>query len=325
MNAPGPALDRIPLQPAEDAPLWIVVNGASGHQDADEACVTIAGLCDEAGRTHDFLRIPDPGRIAEVAAEAVRRAKAVNGIVVAVGGDGTLSAVAQAALDRGCAFAALPQGTFNYFGRTHGIPQDLGAAVRGLLRATLQPVQVGRVNGRVFLVNASLGLYPELLEDREAAKQAFGRSRWVAMLAGLRTLMHGARRLQVDVDSEGGRRTVRTSTLFVGNNALQFARLGIGEDAAPGRGRLAGIIIRPATRLALLGLALKGALGRLGDAENIESFAFSRLTVSPRGRRRIKVAIDGEILWLRSPLRFEVSPESLSLMLPPPEHRVPVE
>ncbi len=324
MNAPGPALDRIPLQPAPDAPLFIVINGASGHQDADDACATITGLCAEAGRSHEVLRIPQPERTADVAAEAVKRAKAAHGIVVAVGGDGTLSAVAQAALDGGCAFAALPQGTFNYFGRTHGIPQDLGLAVRGLLRASLKPVQVGRLNGKVFLVNASLGLYPTLLEDREAAKQEFGRSRWVAMLSGLRTLMHGARRLQLEIHSEGDRRSVRTSTLFVGNNALQLAQIGIDEGTALGQGRLAGIIIKPATRLALLGLALRGALGRLGAAENIDSFAFSRLTVSPRGRGRMKVAIDGEILWLRPPLVFEVAPEPLPLMLPLPEDRAEV-
>lgn len=310
---------------ATDAPFFIVINGASGNQDADAACATIARLCDVAGRTATFLRVSDPGGIAESASEAVRRAQADGGIVVAVGGDGTLNAVAQAAVGSGCAFAVLPQGTFNYFGRTHGIPQDLEAAMRGLLQASVTPVQVGRVNGRVFLVNASLGLYPKLLEDREAAKQEYGRSRGVALLSALRTLASGARRLALDIAAGGDHRRVRTSTLFVGNNALQLARIGIDEAAVLGQGELAGLMIKPASRLALLGLALRGALGRLGAAENIESFVFRRMTVAPRGRRRIKVAIDGEVVWMRSPLVFEVAPEPLPLMLPPPGLRVPVE
>ena len=78
----------------------------------------------------------------------------------------------------------VPQGTFNYFARTHGIPADQTEAVGLLLRAAPTPVQVARINDRVFLVNASLGLYPDLLEDREAFKARFGRSRGVAFVAG---------------------------------------------------------------------------------------------------------------------------------------------
>lgn len=325
MDATLAATDRIRTPPAPDAPLYIVINGASGQQDADATCDTLARLCDEAGRRHAFLRVPGPGQIDRVAAGAVARARADGGIVVAVGGDGTLNAVAQAVFGSGCAYAVLPQGTFNYFGRTHGIPQDLEAAMRGLLQASVTPVRVGRVNGRVFLVNASLGLYPKLLEDREAAKQEYGRSRGVALLSALRTLVSGARRLVLDIAAGGDRRRVRTSTLFVGNNALQLARIGIDEAAVLGQGELAGLMIKPASRLALLGLALRGALGRLGAAENIESFVFRKMTVAPRGRRRIKVAIDGEVVWMRSPLVFEVAPEPLPLMLPPPVLRVAVE
>ena len=312
-------------QPATDAPLYIVLNGASGQQDADGARAIIAALCTQSGRRVEFLRIPRPDQIARVAADAVARARADGGIVVAVGGDGTLNAVAQAVLGSGCAYAVLPQGTFNYFGRAHGIPQDLEAAVQGLLRASVAPVQVGRVNGHAFLVNASLGLYPRLLEDREEAKREFGRSRGVALLSALRTLAAGARRLSLDIASGDDRRSLRTSTLFVGNNPLQLERIGLHEGKSLRQGELAGLVIRPASRWALLGLALRGALGRLGEAANIESFLFRRLVVSPRGRRRIKVAIDGEILWMRTPLVFDVAPEPLPLMLPPPELRVAVE
>jgi hypothetical protein len=90
--------------------------------------------------------------------------------VVAAGGDGTINTVAHEAVRQGCLFGVLPQGTFNYFGRTHGIPEDLAEAVRALLRARVTPVQVGMVNDRIFLVNASVGLYPQLLEAREHDK-----------------------------------------------------------------------------------------------------------------------------------------------------------
>ncbi|HEX5693571.1 MAG TPA: diacylglycerol kinase family protein, partial [Arenimonas sp.] len=238
-NAPAP----LPA-PAPDAPLFIVINQGSGKHEGETPRETIAALLEAAGRRHEFIVIEDAGDIAGVAEAAVARAKAEQGIVVAVGGDGTLNAVAQAVIGSGCAYGVLPQGTFNYFGRTHGIPQELAGSVPALLRAGVEPVQVGRVNGHVFLVNASLGLYPEILQDREGFKKKLGRSRWVAIYSGLRTLMREGRQLHLEIESENERRRVRTPSLFIGNNRLQLDRLGLPEEAALASGRLAGIMVR---------------------------------------------------------------------------------
>ena len=70
-------------------------------------------------------------------------------IVVAAGGDGTINAVAQAALGRDCTFGVLPKGTFNYFSRTHGIPADTGEGMKVVLQGSAQPVQVGLVNNHL--------------------------------------------------------------------------------------------------------------------------------------------------------------------------------
>lgn len=151
---------------------------------------------------------------------------------MAAGGNGTLNAVARAVLGSGVPFGILPQGTFNFFGRAHGIPQDAHAATRCLFDARIEPVQVGLLNDRLFLVNASLGLYPQLLEDREAYKQRYGRSRMVALWSGLVTLLRAPPQLTLQLEHGGQARTLRTPTLVVGNNALQLERLGIAEAAA---------------------------------------------------------------------------------------------
>ena len=122
------------------------------------------------------------------------RAPAPKRIVVGAGGDGTLNTVAAAVLGQGVPFGILPQGTFNYFGRRYGISQETEVALRAAARQ-VRPVQVGLLNDRPFLVNASLGLYPQLLEDREAFKQKFGRNRLVALWSGLVTLMRAPRQL----------------------------------------------------------------------------------------------------------------------------------
>lgn len=286
----------------------------------------MARAFEDAGRRFAFFQIDDPADIPRLAQQAVERAQAEGGVVVAAGGDGTISAVASAVLGSGCPFGVLPQGTFNYFGRVHAIPQDTLAAAKALLGAHIEPVQVGKINGKVFLVNASLGLYPKLLEDREAWKQQFGRSRFVAFLSGLATLFKGARQLQLHVESAGQVAALRTPTLFVGNNHLQLERVGIDENDADAvrHGQLTAIVVKPIGTLALFWLLVRGLAGRLGDAQNIDSFSCRRLTVTPRGLKRIKVATDGEITWMRPPLIFEVAPEPLLLMVPSEADRAEV-
>ncbi len=304
---------------AAPPPLFIVFNIGSGHGDAAAARAAITDACAAAGRSVKLMVVDDPKRIGHVAREAVRLARDVGGIVVAAGGDGTINAVAQATLGSGCAFGVLPQGTFNYFSRTHGIPADTAAAMQVLLFEAAAPVQVGLVNEQLFLVNASLGLYPTLLEDREAWKRQLGRSRLVAFGAGLLTLLRGARSLRLHIEVQGQMRDVRTPTLFVGNNALQLAQLGFPEAQAVERGELAAITLRPVGRLRILGLVLRGALGQLGDADQVTSFSFRELVVRRAralGRRSVKVATDGEITWQSQPLRFRVSREPLLLIRP---------
>jgi diacylglycerol kinase family enzyme len=311
---------------ARRGPLLIVINAGSGHHNSDDEQAVMARVFTQAGREFEFLSVDTPAQIDEVARRAVRQAKAQGGVVVAAGGDGTINAVARAVLGSGCPFGVLPQGTFNYFGRVHAIPQETEAAARALVGASVSPVQVGQVNGRLFLVNASLGLYPQLLEDREAWKQQFGRSRLVAFVSGMASMLQTRSQLQLQIESAGQVAALRTPTLFVGNNHLQLTRVGIAEKDANAvvHGQLAGVVVRPIGTLALFGLLLRGLLGRLGDADNIHSFSFRRLTVTPRGRRRVKVATDGEVCWMQAPLVFEVADQPLLLMVPALADRVEV-
>jgi diacylglycerol kinase family enzyme len=306
---------------AAKPPLFIVLNAGSGRTAASETRAIIENVLGAAGREHVLTVVDEPSRIVAIAAETVARAKAAGAIVVAAGGDGTLNAVAQATLGSGCVFGVLPQGTFNYFGRAHGIPSDTAAATEVLLTGLPQPVQVGLVNERIFLVNASLGLYPQLLEDREAWNRQYGRSRVVALVAGLATVLRHRRHLRIAIECYGQTRDVRTRTLFVGNNPLQLKQIGIPLADALSMGQLAAIMLRPVGSFPMLWLLARGALGKLGEADNVISFGFDGITVrraTLSRSKRIKVATDGEIAWLDAPVRFRVSPEPLHLIKPVP-------
>lgn len=288
----------------------------------------VAQACTAAQRDFEWLVAAHPQDLADTARRAVRLAQQSGGIVVAAGGDGTLNTVAQAVLASGCAFGVLPLGTFNYFSRTHGIPTDVADALQLLLQGRAQPVQVGLVNERLFLVNASLGLYPALLEEREQVKSRWGRHRLVALGAGLMTLLRGHRNLHLKMSTAGIARDVRTPTLFVGNNALQMEQLGLPQARAIDRGHLAAVALRPIGRVAMLSLVARAVAGVLGRAQEVVDFGFRQLSVAatrPLGARRMKVAVDGEVSWMTLPLNFRVSPQPLMLIRPegPAPERAP--
>jgi diacylglycerol kinase family enzyme len=179
-------------------------------------------------------------------------------------------------------------------------------------------VQVGLVNGSVFLVNASLGLYPQSLEDREEEKQRHGRSRLVAAWAALVTILHDYQPMLIKLQHEGRTHELRTLTLFVGNNRLQLEQIGLDESEIVEDGKLAAIVLPPVSTLTLLRLVALGAMGKLGRARGVRHFAFSSITVAPSNRRvrRVKIAIDGEIKWMQTPIEFSVAPGPLLLLKP---------
>lgn len=301
-------------------PAYVVCNSGSGRADQQTKQEHIATAFQRAGRAFELLLVEKSHTLPETAARAVALATKNDGVVVAAGGDGTINAVAHATLPSGRPFGVVPQGTFNYFSRNHGVPLDIDAAVQAIVDPRIKPVNVGQVNGHSFLVSASVGLYPKLIEEREVHfNQKFGRSRLVAIYSGIATVLREHRDLLLRLEHHNESQLMRTPTLQVNSNALQLREVGLPEAPAVEQGSLAAVIVKPTTKWQLLGLVLRGALGRLGDTDNVVSFAFKQLTVKPwlsYGRTRMKVAIDGEIHWLRAPLVFALAPQPLLLMLP---------
>jgi len=309
------------LDPA--AALLFVINSAAGALDIDAKRAVIEAALVARGRSGELL-VCRPAELLHVATEAAAAALARGAAIVAVGGDGSLNTVAQAAHAAGCAMGVIPYGTFNYFARTHGIPTDPAAAMRLLLDARPMPVQVAAINDQVFLVNASLGVYPELLQDREAYKARFGRSRWVAFVAACATLLRAQRRLRLHIEMGDTVRDVQTLTLFVGNNRLQLQQFGAEPQdtlaGTPGDGSMAAVMLRPISSLSMIGLLLHGAMGRLGEAAGVEGFEFQHMVVKPAlapGHRDVVVAFDGEVAHMRSPIDIRVLDKPLYLLQAP--------
>lgn len=302
------------------ATLLFVINASAGAFDLDAKRAVIQSALAAQERTGELLAC-QPTNLAQVAAEASAAAAARGSAVIAVGGDGSLNTVAQAAHAAGCPMGVVPYGTFNYFARTHGLATEPAAAVQQLLNVSPMPVQVGAINDRIFLVNASLGVYPELLKDREAYKARFGRSRWVAFIAACTTLLRAQRRLRLHIEMGTAVRDVQTLTLFVGNNQLQLQQFGAEPEdtiaGTPGDGSLAALMLKPIGTLSMIRLMLHGAMGRLGEAAGVEGFEFQHMVVKPTlapGHKEIVVAFDGEVALMHSPIDIRVLEKPLYLL-----------
>ncbi|MGE0799981.1 MAG: diacylglycerol kinase family protein [Lautropia sp.] len=304
---------------AEQRPLFIVVNAGSGAAAGAAKVGLLHQGFGRSGRRYQLLIARRGRAIARIAEQAASLARQHDGVLVVAGGDGTINAVGRLAVRDQLPFGIVPEGTFNYLSRAHGIPQDAPAAIECVLGGVIREVQAGLLNDRMFFVNGSVGLYPKLLEDREAYKRRYGRNRLVATWSAVVTLLHQSRQLEIDLTADGETRHRRTPTLFVANNRLQLEQVGIADAAALDAGQLVAITAAPLGIGSSLKLMARGFLGRLGDAPEVSSFAFRSMTVTiGRGRRlrRIKVATDGEIGFVHAPLQFRTSPKPLRLIVP---------
>ncbi|WP_010140334.1 diacylglycerol/lipid kinase family protein, partial [Oceanicola sp. S124] len=206
--------------------------------------------------------------------------------VVAAGGDGTVMAMADALHGQQAALAALPMGTFNYFTRGLGLPEVPEEAARALLEATPNDIRVATVNGQVFLNNASLGIYPSILKQREDVYRRFGRRRLMAHWSVVRTFWRFQRPMRLVLEApEGGARRVRTPLLFVARSAYQLERFNLAGREAIHKDRLAVLIGRGESRAALFRLAWRLITRTMQEGRDYELVEASRIRVETASRR----------------------------------------
>lgn len=302
-------------------PFFVILNMRSGLDNNQEVMEAIKQKFAACGREYSIFPVKNPRQLQKITLSALELAKQADGVIVASGGDGAINCVVNHAYHCGCPVGLLPQGTFNLFARTHAVPETIGQALDVLLKGYFEPVQLGLINDRIFLVNGSLGLYPRVLEDREAFKRQFGRSRAKALLATLISLLKDYRFMRLNLQGEKGHMELSTYTLFVGNNRLQLEQIGIDGSENLNTGKLAAIILKPVGRTQMLKLIWNSAFSMLGDDENVEHFYFEKLHVQRRGfyRHRVKVALDGEVFKIRMPLIIQIAKNPLNLIKPEPD------
>jgi diacylglycerol kinase family enzyme len=276
---------------------------SAGRQEAVEQAVARAGLDAEV------LMIPG----AEIP-EAAERAAAAGRVLVAAGGDGTVSTVAAVAVRTGSDLGVLPLGTLNHFARDAGIPMDVDGAVDALVDGSITLVDVCEVNDRTFVNNASLGAYPAIVWERDV-EQRRGRGKWTGFAIGIWRAWVRYRLIRVRLTLDGTTRTSRTPFVFIGNGEYLVEGLKVGTRASLAGGRLHVYLAPECGRFEALVLPLRALAGRAIAGRGVEQISTDSVEIETR-HRRVTIALDGELAVLPTPLLCRVRPGALRLIVP---------
>lgn len=292
----------------------VFVNASSGWNSKQEAPQLLERLFADAGVEADIRYVEKGVNLAELSREAVAAGAQV---VVAGGGDGTLSAVAAGLAGTETAFGVLPVGTLNHFARDLKVPLDLEAAARIVLAGHTDDVDVGEVNGKTFLNNSILGLYPIYRFLREAEERR-GWGRRMSFLLGVAGILRRYPSLKVRLFVNGQEIERKTPYILVANNRHAMEGWHLGSRESLDEGKLFIYVMRQQGRWGLLRMLLSLVFGRFRGRDNFEIFSAEEVWVEPKGRR-IGVALDGEVTVMDAPLHYRVLPRALKVLVPPPE------
>ena len=296
--------------------MTVIVNSGAGTASNGESPAEMIGR--HFTNIGVSARILQPDASRDLSRLARESAQDSDDIIVAAGGDGTVSAVAAELVGTGKTLGVLPIGTLNHFAKDLRIPLDLGAAVRTTTTGRVMSVDVAEVNGRVFINNSSLGLYPRIVSKREEQQEKLGRGKWPAFLWATVHAFHRFPFLDLRIALEGKQLARKTAFLFVGNNEYRITGFNLGARACIDRGNLGLYLTHRTGRLGLFRLGLHALFGRVDQAKDFEAFCVKEARIETR-KRRLLVACDGEVMWMQTPLHYRSRQNALRVLVPTEE------
>jgi diacylglycerol kinase family enzyme len=290
----------------------VIINATSGAGDKEEVRARLKDFFQSRDVKAQVLLAREGAEIEVLARTAVEEDCSP---IIAGGGDGTINAVATHLVGTKRALGILPLGTLNHFAKDMRVPLELEDAARVCVEGRIAQVDVGEVNGRIFLNNSSLGLYPSLVREREKLQHRLGHGKWRAFFwAGLTVLRrYPFLKVRLSTDKEEMART--SPFIFIGNNEYEMENFNIGSRSCIDKGQLSLYIAHRTGRLGLLRLATRALFGGLRNEDDFDALCTKEIWIDTR-RPRMRVATDGEINIMPTPLHYRVRPGALRVLVP---------
>lgn len=244
------------------------------------------------------------------------------GMIIVGGGDGTLNTAARLLVDTDIVLGVLPLGTFNGFATDIGIPGDLEQAVEVLAQGKIITVDAGEINGRVFLNNVSVGVYPYAVRRRELYRRLLGMPKLYAMGYAALGAFWRLPTLKIWIDVDETQQFMETAFVFIGNNRYKNGLMpGVRRRPALNEGWLSVLYLRTVGRLALIKIVLRSVYRQLRDLPELEVKDAKQVTIETK-KRRLRVALDGELTMLQPPLMLRIRPRVLRVIVPRAERAI---
>lgn len=294
------------------SPVPVIINGAAGTGHTEAECGKLRDIFAAVGMDAAVMPASSGAELIEMAQRAVQEKPA---IIVAGGGDGTINAVASVVAGSDIALGVLPLGTLNHFAKDLQIPLALEDAARTIAEGHVALVDVGEVNGRVFINNSSLGLYPQIVRHRESQQRRLGRGKWPALAWASLTALRRSPFMSVRLHVDDVEHRYTTTFVFIGNNEYVMEGFNIGQRARVDGAKLSVYVSHRRGRGGLLMLALRALFGRLHQATDFQALTAQTLEIDTR-HARLHVATDGEVSVMDTPLEYRIRPGHLRVIVP---------
>jgi diacylglycerol kinase family enzyme len=262
------------------------------------------------------IRLLDGKRLRKAASRALAAARRGDiDAVIAGGGDGSIRAVASVLAGTSVPLGIVPLGTRNHFAKDLGLPLDIEGAAETIASGQARMVDLGEVNGEIFINNSSIGIYPYLIIERDRRRARDRLAKWMAMVpAFLQMLRHFPRR-RLRISAQDFARPYRTPCLFVGNNEYGMELFTFGRRHRLDTGQLWFYVVKPRTPLAFFWMVWRMSFGRINEARDLDRFELAEAEVSARAIQ-LSVALDGEVSFMHTPLHYRSRAQALRVIVP---------
>ncbi len=290
--------------------IQVILNPHAGDDDGGEAEIERAFAA--RGVRARFTRLGDPD--VDVDAVAERAGREGDGVLVVTGGDGTIQGVVGVAIERDVILGIVPGGTHNHFARDLGVGDDVEEAVATILDGRVARIDVAEVNGRPFINNVSIGIYPMIVRERLRQRVP---GHWPGILwATLKVIVRPHPHLHARIRLDGELLEAKTQLVLVSNNRYRLDPLSFGARDRLDEGTLGVYVSKRSNRRDLLALLARALVKRLPEAEAFEVRTARQVEIDARGRREFPLAMDGEVERIPFPLRLGIRPGALRVMVP---------
>ena len=289
----------------------IIFNGSAGAQDGEALLQKITEICQEYELDTTPFVIHAGADISQIVKKALHEKFEV---IVAAGGDGTISAVAGVLIGTSVLLGILPLGTRNHFAKDIQIPLDLKEAMAVISQGEVMALDIASVNGQFFVNNSSVGFYPKIVKFRELFQRK-GFYRWIAFIFASAIVMNRNSFLRLRIASSKKDITSRTPLIFVGNNRYTMQGYELGSRDSLVRGKLFLSLMHRTSRLKLFQIAVQAILDLPSQNVDFDTWMDREMTIYAE-KKFLRVSLDGEIRLMQTPLRYLIHPHAINVIVP---------